>query len=81
MERGSWVVVDGVVAEVLQLAPNGDVHVRDIGTLELKWVDYYLCELIDPNKDGESLLTALGALYDMADPVVEEEVGDDDQPE
>lgn len=81
MGPGSWVVVDGQVAEVVKLSPNGDVHIRDISTLKLKWVDYYLCELIDPNKDGESLLTALGALSDMAEPVVEGGVGDDAKPE
>lgn len=69
------------MAEVVKLSPNGDVHIRDISTLKLKWVDYYLCELIDPNKDGESLLTALGALSDIAEAVIEEEAGADDKPE
>ena len=81
MEPGSLVVVDGVVVEVLQLHLMGDVQLRDISTLKLKWVDFYLCELIDPNKDGESLLTALGAISDMAEPDDEEEVGADAKPE
>ena len=74
------VVVNGVVVEVVELHLMGDVQVRDISTLELKWVDYYVCELIDPSKDGEALLTALGALHDTADPVDEGVVGDDAKP-
>jgi hypothetical protein len=77
MEVGSLVVVDGLTAEVVAFTPGGDVRVRDISTLKLKWVDYYLCEVVDPNKDGEALLTALGALHDMADSIDEAEVGDD----
>lgn len=65
MRQGDYVVVDGRAKEVLQLDPSGDMLVRDISTLELKWVDFYVVRTIDPREEG-LLLDALGALSDDA---------------
>lgn len=63
MSKGDLVVVDGRAAEVVELDPTGDMLVRDISTLKLKWVDYYIVRTIDPREEG-LLLDALGALWD-----------------
>ena len=68
IEVGSFVVIDGQLMEVLGLDPNGYVLIRRGKTLELEWIDFYLVEFIDPNKDGESLLTALGSLSNHEEP-------------
>jgi len=64
MELGTSVVVEGRVMEVMGLDPDGDMLVRDVLTLKLKWVDYYITRVIDPHKDGGALLEAMGALTD-----------------
>jgi len=63
MTKGDLVVVGGRAVEVVELTPTGDMLVRDISTLKLKWVDYYIVRTIDPREEG-LLLDALGALWD-----------------
>ena len=64
MELGTSVVVDGRVMEVMGLDLSGDMLVRDVLTLKLKWVDYYIARVFDPHEDGGALLEAMGALTD-----------------
>ena len=59
---GSSVVVDGRVCDAVRITPEGDVFVRNVLTLECRWVDYYLCDVIDPHKHPGALLDAIAAL-------------------
>ena len=67
MKIGDSVVIDAQVYEVLQIAPEGDLYVENVITLERKWVDYFVHEVINPHKDGGALLAALAALKDDED--------------
>ena len=71
-------VVDGDLAEVIEACHGGDVHIRDVRSLECKWVDYFVCELVDPNSSPEMLLTALGELFEVSCPRPNSDVGAND---
>lgn len=71
-------IVDGGLAEVIEACPGGDVHVRDVRSLKSRWVDYFICELVDPNESPEMLLTALGELFEASTPRSDSDVGAND---
>ena len=59
---GSIYVIEGRMCEVIDLDPGGHIHIVDGMTLESRWIDFYLAEIIDPSESDEALLTALGTL-------------------
>ena len=68
MKIGSTLVIDGRFCEVMLIAPSGDVQVRDVITLELRWTDYFVHRFIDPNKNPEALLDAMSTIRTDDDP-------------
>lgn len=60
---GNVVVFEGQAWKVLFCDPLGNMYVQLEPTLEKRWIDYFLVDVIDPHQDDNSLLTALGNLY------------------
>ena len=67
MHKGSSVVVAGRIYEVMEIAPTGDVLVQDMLTLQLKWVDFFLCRFIDPNENPGAVLEAMATIREGDD--------------
>ena len=59
---GASVVVMGRLCDVVYIAHTGDVQVRDVITLELRWYDYFVCRLLDPHENPGALLEAMSTL-------------------
>lgn len=69
MMEGDTVIIKGRAFDVLSITSSGDVYVRDVISLELKWVDKYICGLVDPHKNPGALLDALSHLGEDSDPL------------
>ena len=59
---GKIVVFNSRAWEVLTGNVFGDLYVQQVSTLERRWIDYFMVDVLDPALDGDSLLTSLGSL-------------------
>ena len=62
LQVGTSVVVMGRLCDVVTIAPTGDVQVRDVISMELRWYDYYSFRMLNPHENPEAVLIALSLL-------------------
>jgi hypothetical protein len=62
MKPGDSIIIDGEAYEVLQITPEGDIHVKNIFTLECSWKDWFMVNAVDPHRYPGAVLDAMAAI-------------------